>query len=168
MQLPPLLRCFNPAWYPANSMYKPLITITLLLTAAPVSVQAAEVYKWVDEQGRTHYGDKPADDSALSVDVESENPEVDPVLEERRRKRDKLLEQFADERRKAAEEAEKLAAEKAERERKCEQTRNRLWQYEHSPYLYETTENGERRILNDAERAAEENRLREFLEKNCQ
>ena len=140
----------------------------VLLLAALTPAQAADVYKWVDEQGRTHYGDRPADESALSVDVESENPDADPVLQERRSKRDKLLEQFADERRQEAEKAEKLAAEKAERERKCASARDKLWQYEHSPYLYELDNEGERRILNDAERAAEENKVRRFLEKNCQ
>jgi len=140
----------------------------LLLISTSISIQAADVYKWVDEQGRIHYGDKPADDSALSVEVEPETPTVDPEEEKRRRKRDKLLEQFADERREQAEEAQRLAAEKAERQRECERTRKQLWQYEHSPYLYDTNADGERRILDDAERAAEEDKLRRFLKKNCQ
>lgn len=139
-----------------------------LLISIVTPGHAADVYKWVDEHGRTHYGDKPADDSALSVEVEPEKPAVDPELEKRRRQRDKLLEQIADERREEAEKAERRAAEKAERERQCTRRRKLLWQYEHAPYIYDTNTDGERRILSDAERSSEEDKLRRFLKKNCQ
>ena len=33
-----------------------LLTLTFIVTASPVS---AEIYKWVDDKGVTHYGDKP-------------------------------------------------------------------------------------------------------------
>lgn len=141
----------------------------LLLTSLVTGIaRADEVYKWVDEEGRIHYGDAPADDSALPVEVETRTPVEDPGLRERRRTRDRLLEQFADERRIETEEAARLAAEKAEQERVCERNRQLLWQYEHSAYLYDENEAGERRILNDAERAAEENKVRRFLKANCQ
>lgn len=129
--------------------------------------QTAEIYKWTDEQGRIHYGDRPVDDTALPVEIDKRPPNPDPELGERRQRRDRLLEQFADERRAEAEEAARLAAEKAERERRCERSRKRLWQYEHSVYLYEKTESGERRILNEDERAAEESSLRQFIDRHC-
>lgn len=139
--------------------------LLVCLTGGPA--QADEVYKWVDESGRTHYGDAPADDSALPVKVQTRLPPTDPTLKEHRHTRNKLLEQFADERRSKAEENARLAAEKAERDRRCEHSRNLLWKYEHSAYLYETNESGERRILTDEQRAAEENGLRRFIKANC-
>ncbi len=146
---------------PLHHILWPLIVVTS-------TVQAGDVYKWVDDNGRTHYGDTPPDETASAVEIETGKPSVSPHLQERRKKRGKLLQQFAEERRQEAEAAEKLAAEKAERERQCKRTRNQLRQYEHSPYLYETNEDGERRILNDAERAAEQERLRQFLQEHCQ
>lgn len=45
--------------------------ILLLLTCLSLSSNVpAEIYKWVDDQGRTHYGDKPVDEAdSLQVDV---------------------------------------------------------------------------------------------------
>jgi len=165
MKTPALLGFCYPGWFHGDGMRTSILAVALLAASAPAL--ATDVYKWVDEDGRIHYGDRPAGESAEAVEIEPRQPGTDPELEQRRDKRDKLLEQFADERRREAEEAERLAAEKAQRKRECTRARDQLWQYEHAPYLYDTNDDGERRILSDAERAAEENKLRRFLENKC-
>ena len=48
----------------------------------------AEVYKWVDENGRVHYGDKPGNDNSLKMNI-NENQimsEADLLRESRRQK----------------------------------------------------------------------------------
>jgi len=38
------------------------------------SLPQAEVYKWVDENGKTHFGDKPPDDPKVSVEKKKVKP----------------------------------------------------------------------------------------------
>ncbi|MCS3903022.1 hypothetical protein J2T55_001039 [Methylohalomonas lacus] len=141
-------------------------TLFTLLLLLPIGA-GAEVYKWVDEQGQVHYGDKPATGSAQSLDIDRTPAAPDPEREQRREKRDRLLQQFADERTTARRKAEEQARQKKERERRCEQARQQLWRYEHSQYLYEDTASGERRILDDDERARQEQQLRDYLDAEC-
>lgn len=128
---------------------------------------AAEVYKWVDEDGNTHYGDRPARDDARPLNLEIHPGNSDDELRQRREKRDKLLEVFAEEREREQQERAKRAAEQARQQERCRNMRQQLQQYRQSRYLYEENENGERRILTDAERATEEQKLRRILEKEC-
>jgi glutaredoxin len=46
-------------------MIDKILGLMLLLMLSGVSV--AEVYKWIDDAGRVHYGDKPSDSSASTV-----------------------------------------------------------------------------------------------------
>lgn len=137
----------------------------LWLVAGPAP--ATDIYKWTDEAGRVHYSDSPDSTDALQLEIKSEPPQADPGLPQRRQTRQKLLEQFSDERRTAATKAEQQARQQAAQDQKCDAARKLLRQYTHSGYLYEENEQGERRILNDAERAAEEARLRTAINKNC-
>ncbi|MEX0950768.1 MAG: DUF4124 domain-containing protein [Gammaproteobacteria bacterium] len=147
-----------------------LIIVTGLLW--PPTVHADKIYKWVDEYGQVHYGARPpaADVSVEQVELspsQSQNPEPDPDLRDRYERRDRLLEQFAEEReadRKAKAEAE--AAEK-KRQQECEQARKTLQIYRDSRYLYDETATGEPRILTDSERAIEEDKAAAARDKLC-
>ena len=46
-------------------MAKPTLMITALCLAVACTSYAGELYKWVDDQGRVHYGDKPPDNANL-------------------------------------------------------------------------------------------------------
>lgn len=48
-----------------------LLALTLHFSA---SVSATEIYKWVDSNGRTHYGERKLDEKARTVDVKSSPP----------------------------------------------------------------------------------------------
>lgn len=47
-----------------------------LLAASPSP--AADVYKWVDEQGKVHYGDRPAGKDASKLDIKQSGPAQAP------------------------------------------------------------------------------------------
>ncbi len=53
---------------------------------------AAEVYKWVDEKGKVHYGDRPLP-GAQSMRLK-DVPQVTPIAGEREEKRERLLQVF--------------------------------------------------------------------------
>jgi len=126
---------------------------------------AAEVYKWVDEDGNTHYGDQPAANGARPLNLDTQPDNTDDELRQRREKRDKLLEVFAEER--EQQEKAQRAAEQARQQERCRNMRQQLQQYRQSRYLYEENEAGEQRILTDTERTAEEQKLRRIIEKEC-
>lgn len=43
------------------------------------SVSATEIYKWVDSNGRTHYGERKLDEKAKTVEVKSHSPAQQPA-----------------------------------------------------------------------------------------
>ncbi|MGB1799999.1 MAG: DUF4124 domain-containing protein, partial [Gammaproteobacteria bacterium] len=62
----------------------------------------AEVYKWIDENGKTVYGDKPVSENANVVEIKKK-PAPDETYQKRIEKQQKLLDVMQDER------AEKIA-----------------------------------------------------------
>lgn len=143
-------------------------TICLLLTLLfSISCHAADVYKWVDDDGHTHYGDQPTANHARPLNLDTRPGGTDDELRQRREKRDKLLEVFAEERERQQQEKARRTAERAQQQQRCRKMRRQLQQYRQSRYLYEENDSGERRILTDTERAAEEQQLRRLLQKEC-
>lgn len=123
-----------------------LITITFPLWGA--------VYKWVDENGNVHYGDRPPSSATGSeeIDPSAVASPPDPVREKRREKRDRLLDAFQDERRQKKAVADKARADKARRETNCALARKQLGALEHARYLYIPDSGGNRRVLSDEQR----------------
>lgn len=126
------------------------ITIALV-TLAPAH---ADVYKFVDEQGRVQYTDKPQTLPAERLNVKSQKTDTVAVQsraeeerkrqEEANRARQSGSSQAADQR--AA--TEMSAKDRAER---CTKARERYDSYMNSQRLFESLPNGERRYLSDAE-----------------
>jgi len=69
--------------------------VVLLLLFIYGSFAEAEIYKWLDEQGKTHYGDKPVTNSK-EMHVDTSKQGHVKVNINREKKRQKLLETYAD------------------------------------------------------------------------
>ena len=117
----------------------------------------AEVFKWVDANGVTHYGEQPpAKGQSKSLKLEESSPRLPgkagaapapPSLSERElefRKRQVT---------RAQEEAQQ-AQEKARREQRCRTARAALVNLRATPRLYDLDQSGQRVYLSDAERDA--------------
>jgi hypothetical protein len=114
----------------------------------------AGVYRWVDEDGKVHFGDRPGSaESAEEVTVKQEKSAAQPVPGEANREqtRQRLLERYEQERMEKKAAAEQRKTEQARRKRNCAIARDRLKVYQQSA-LYDIDENGERVFLSDAER----------------
>jgi hypothetical protein len=63
-------------------MIRPILTGLLLIWAIHPLVPMAQVYKWVDQNGVTHYGERPpasaAPASKLDIDLQGNGPAVPP------------------------------------------------------------------------------------------
>jgi hypothetical protein len=125
-----------------------------LLVALACAPAGAQVYKWVDANGVTHYSEKPPETGkAKEVPLREASPAgadaktaPDASLQERERAfRQRLAE------RQQAEA--KQAKDKAAREEDCKRARLHLADMNHSPMLYDLNDKGERVYMSDEQRA---------------
>lgn len=129
----------------------------------------AAIYKWVDGQGRVHYGDRPPGGNAAEMDVPaSPRPGAAPDAAERLEKQRRLLRAYDEERRRREERAARDRLRAADLERRCEAARERLRLYRDAGYLFRKDALGERVILSDSERRAEEAELERTIADHCE
>jgi uncharacterized protein YyaL (SSP411 family) len=69
-----LCTCAETRQNPAGKVFRALLLMsTLMLVMIALPVDAGKIYKWVDDQGKVHYGsEKPADEPAERVHVNTE------------------------------------------------------------------------------------------------
>ena len=144
-----------------------LYPIVLLLAHPAV---AAEVYRWTDEQGRVHYGERPPAQGAERLDLPatgSPSTTPDASATERRARQQRLLDAYAYEReRKQAAQAE-AAAREQELAQECARLQRYWRRLSFSGPIYIKGDAGERRYLSDQQRAAEIERLRPAYRAAC-
>ena len=110
--------------------------IVLILVSSGVT---AEIYKWVDENGKTHYGDKPPDKDAENIKLKSA-PKTDPAQNSRQEKQRRLLQLLEDDRKAAKQKKADEKAEKLARMEKCAEARKDLQQVQNASFLYKKSE----------------------------
>jgi len=139
--------------------------VVLGLVCAPAT--AGQIYRWVDEAGQMHYGDRPVDDRAREVTV-TPPPPVDQPGQERRLEAQRKLLKVLDEERQQQREAEAKAEQRREkRERRCRRAKAELVDYGRGGAMYELGEDGQRRFLSDAEIAQRIASWKEEAERWC-
>lgn len=121
----------------------------------------------MDEHGQVHYGDRPqhADQQPLQV-APSARP-ADLQWEQRRQRRDRLLQIFAEDRARQQVEARRQAEADAKRLRVCQQARDALRSFERGGRFYELDGAGERRYLSDSEIAQQTQRWQAEAQRAC-
>lgn len=131
----------------------------------------AEVYRWVDEQGKVHFSDQPNSGGAQKLEISEPKPgsagiDQEQLDTERKIQQERLLDAYREER--EARQQERNAAEQAERQRasNCAYARNRLREYGNSR-LYEPLEDGGRRYLDYDERQQEIDRVKASVRHWC-
>ena len=142
-------------------MRRSLIASALIVLMS-TPVMAAQVYKWVDAQGVTHFGAQPPEgQQATSVNTTiAPAPAAIPA---------KLPQVGVDEEQQAIDEKVKkeVAAKEAERKQYCEKMRTNLAQLENNPRLREEV-NGEVRRLDENERQKRITEAKKAIAENCQ
>lgn len=140
-----------------------LLCSALLLAIGPVS--AAQVYKWVDDKGVTHFDAQPP----VGVEASSVNTKVNQPKKA-------ILDQVAPSSSKEPNEAQQkaidakvkqdVAAQEAERQRFCEMQRSNLSQLMNNPRI-RIEENGQTRRLTEEERQQRINEAKKGIAENC-
>nr|WP_256833455.1 DUF4124 domain-containing protein [Pseudomonas oleovorans] len=135
----------------------------LLIVALLPSLAAAEIYRWTDEQGQVHFGQRPV--------AGAETVQVKPQVVERdqhTREREARSQRFYDARREEQQQAAAAAtAQREERANECRDLRRRLAQIPEGFSYYRTDANGERIYYSDEETDAARRQLRERIAQRC-
>ena len=143
---------------------KILLIAMLLFFSALVN---AGIYKWTDENGKVHYGDKPTASSAelnISVEQSSNTTSGDETREERRQRiSDSMTEDRLARDKKKTEDKQK----KADKKRLCNQSKDRLKNYKRANRLYNLKKDGNRNILSDESRKKAISDLEKEIRRNC-
>jgi len=127
----------------------------------------AEVYKWIDENGKVVYGDKPTSSGADKIKIKSA-PVQDPVVQGRNERQNKLLNVMQQER------GERNVLKKEEKQKKeeqmkiCADARKELQEIKDASFLYRNTDDPNNpEIITDEERKAEELKYEKYIKKYC-
>ncbi len=141
---------------------------TALLAVSSHSALSAQVYRWVDANGRVQFGDRPHGDSAQAITMPSlPAAKAAPSDAERAETQRHLLQIFATEREEKALAAKKAKENAAERQKKCTIAKDDLQQMRTAGVLYDLDAAGNRRILSDAEHAEAHRRAEETVATWC-
>jgi len=127
---------------------------------------AAEVYKWIDEEGQTHYGKKPPSKQGERIRIRPA-PNLDSESVQRTRQNKKVLKALEAERRLRQEEALKAKQHEYEMKQKCIEARKRLETRKRGGRLYRLDKDGNRVYLSDTERQKEITQWQRQVEKFC-
>jgi hypothetical protein len=136
-----------------------ILAATLALTIGSAPSQAAQIYKWVDAQGVTHFdAQPPAGQPAQEIDVQKPAPPPPSAPKEP----DATVEQQAAD----AKVKKQVAAEESKRKEYCDQQRTNLAQLQNNPRVREEV-NGEFRRFTEEERQARIAEVKKSLEDTC-
>ena len=144
---------------------KSLIWIFLAILASPVQ---AGVYKWIDENGRVHYGDKPTSNNANEVKIKDQNG---AGQSDQPASRHEMQQRFLRAREEERNEKKRARAEskrkRAEATRKCELAKKEYDKYRYAGSIYVKGKDGEREYLSFKERETYEKSLAARVNKWC-
>lgn len=142
--------------------------ILMLGIAATGMASASEIYKWTDEDGNVHYGDRPSADSAEQVAIVSRPTDNERIQDEAEARR---LREAEEAERRAAEPPgptpEEQRAEAAARAEKCASYRERLQKFVTSRRLYHEDASGERVYLDEQQMQEARARVQGQVEEYC-
>jgi Domain of unknown function (DUF4124) len=142
------------------------VLLVLSLNVLSFDTMAQKVYKWVDEDGKTHYGDKAPSGRSQEIHV-PKTPAVDPSVNTRKERTERLLDAYRQERTEKQAMRDAATKETEKRQVNCEKARASQYKYEHSSFLYTTDEDGNRVILGDEEYAKAIANARDDVDRWC-
>lgn len=149
-----------------------LILLTCVITLAAMQAHAREVYKWVDENGKVHYGDAPTGKQTTTVKVPHAPPSstssqgTKTPKEELESVRENLLKRR--EARTAGKEEKVKEAEKQKRlDQNCKSLRDNLRMLQEMGRVFSYNDKGEREFMDDASREKKKAELQKRIAAEC-
>lgn len=155
-------------------MKKLNLIVCLCCVGLSSAALSSEIYKWTDDDGNVHYGDRPtgvvAEDASFET-VAIASRRTDPARVtagvEARQERDAARAETRMAAAKAAEEAAQQQADAEERAQKCQQYRARLEKFVTSRRLYRVDDAGERSYLDETQMQEARAKVQQQVEEYC-
>ena len=149
-----------------------LCGVMLIGIAGLNGVAYAEVFKWVDANGKVHYSDHKTDASAEQLNVTTEASAIeqsDQGVEQRLMQQQKYLNYLQSERLKRQEKREELKQQKAQKKQYCSSLQDQLRNYEEGRVRwYELDkQSGERNFISDDVLEKRKQELRAEIKSSC-
>lgn len=134
-----------------------------LLLALSTSAMASQIYKWVDDQGVTHFGAQPPQgQSATSINTATPQPRTPAPAPTAMPASDDAQQKAIDDKVK-----DQVAKQEAERKKYCESARTNLAQLENNPRVRIEGDNGELRRIGEDERQQRITELKKSIDETC-
>ncbi len=146
----------------AARLWLPAVTLLALIASA----EAADVYRWVDDNGRVHYSDQPHQNGERPMRVAPATP-PDADLAQRQQRQRRLLQIYAEDREREEAAKRKQQAEQAERDRRCRYARRGVAHLEQGGVFYQSDDDGQRRYFSEQDIEARKSRWRSEVSKWC-
>lgn len=144
-------------------IFLPLIT---LLTALSLSSHA-EIYTWVDADGKKHFSDRPFPKGTAESDVKTITPKSHNNVEVVSLKDSQWQKDYNASKEKKSEIAAEKSAKKEQNKAKCAHIRNRLSIHNQQGRLYKVNDKGERDYQTSAQIDSDRKQLKKDLKKFC-
>ena len=142
--------------------------LILVFLVSGMGMVQAEIYKWNDEQGNTHYGERPPPHgNAGTVTIRKGPSAPDPVLEHYRERQQKLLDVMQQEREEKQAQDRKNRQEREESQRRCYSAKDRLRSYGSVGALYKIDKKGKKIYLNQKDREKAIAKVEEDVRRYC-
>lgn len=134
-----------------------------LLLALSTSAMASQIYKWVDDQGVTHFGAQPPQgQDATSINTATPPPRAPAPAPAPAAPSDDAQQKTIDDKVK-----DQVVKQEAERKKYCESARTNLAQLENNPRVRIEGDNGELRRIGEDERQQRITELKKSIDETC-
>jgi hypothetical protein len=147
---------------------KRIIVLAIAMALAPAA--AAQLYKYVDEKGKTVYSDQPpanTDSKQVNVPRGSGGAAAPAAAPKTAVERDKELDKSRKESREKADKQAKAAEKDQQAEQRCAAARERHAAFVEGGRIYKTNDKGERVFMDDAEIESGRERSRREMDEAC-
>lgn len=144
--------------------------LMMFVVSASGITLANDIYKWTDEDGNVHYGDRPSGDSSEERVAISSNPTNQASVQARvesRYERDVATKEEVAAAAGGGPSEEDLQARAKEKAQKCETYKARLQKFVTSRRLYKQDDAGERVYLDEEQTQAARERVENQVQEYC-
>lgn len=140
-----------------------------ILTVLVSFTAHAEIYKWTDEKGNVHYGDRPANSDHKQLNISEEDAGASPKVSsaERAERRQKLLEAYKEDRKEKQEAEAKEKKRKDKLNKQCNYAKDRLKNYKTAGGLYKLDKDGNRVSMSEEYHQKRIKELSKQIKKHC-
>lgn len=145
---------------------KSLLVLALALAAAPLA--SAQMYKYIDKDGKTVYTDQPpVNIDTRTLNIQTGATSAAPAAPKSAVERDKELQKGRDEVKERAKKADDLAKQAQAREQACNAARSTYRTYADGGKIFKYDDKGEKIVLGDEEIDAERERSKKEMDEAC-